>query len=245
MKLIIDPGKALAELALIFIGITLALAFENWNTDKERRDQELTLLGELLADLQETQSDLQSDISQAEKILKQTEQILRWYSGDDSFTDAIRDLGSVCFSGHELFATTTTYESIKTIGMDLIRNDLIRTKTAQIFEQSLERVYMSENRLFALNLDYCWPLAYSNAGFTERSTFESGVAFPERAGGIQALTRLPRPQLTNLDELRNDAYSRALITQNYDYRLRTIGFYKMAEEAISELISSIETELAN
>ena len=245
MKLTIDPGKALAELTLIFVGITLALAFENWNTDRGRRDQELTLLRELLADLQETRADLRSDIAQAEKILKQTEQILRWYSGDDEFIDAIRDLGSVCFSGHELFATTTTYESIKTIGMDLIRNDLIRTKTAQVFEQSLERVYMSEDRLFDLNADYCWPMAYSNAGFAEPATFESGVAFPDRAGGIQALTRLPRPQITNLEELRSNAYARALITQNYDYRLRTIGFYKMAEEAISELISSIEMELAN
>lgn len=245
MKLIIDPGKALAELALIVIGITLALAFENWNTDREMRDQELTLLGELLADLQETHSDLKSDISQAEKVLAQTEQILRWYSGDDRFADAIRDLGSVCFSGHELFATTTTYESIKTIGVDLIRNDFIRTKTAKIFEQSLARVYMSEDRLFDLNNRYCWPMAYSNAGFPEQSTFESGVAFPDRAGGIQALTRLPRPQLTNLEELRNDAYSRSLITQNYNYRLRTISYYKMADADLSELVSSIETELAN
>ena len=245
MKLRIDLRKGLAELVLIFIGITLALTFENWNTDNERRAQELILLSELLVDLQETKADLQNDILGAQNRLKQTEEVLRWFSGDEDYVDSLNALGQICFSGHELFATTTTYDSIQTIGMDLIRNDSIRSNTARFFEQALERVYMAEDRLFSLNLDYCWPIVYSNSEFGESVEFELGLTFPNRAGGVQSLVQHPSPQTKNTQELRNDEHSRAVMFQNYNYRLRTITFYKMAEESIDVLISMIVDEIAS
>ena len=44
---------ALLEVALIFIGITVAIGFENWNTERNERADELALLTELKANLEE------------------------------------------------------------------------------------------------------------------------------------------------------------------------------------------------
>ncbi|MBK7871587.1 MAG: hypothetical protein IPJ74_13405 [Saprospiraceae bacterium] len=45
---------AIGEVALIFIGITLALAFGNWNQNRQERQTETKLLREMHANLDET-----------------------------------------------------------------------------------------------------------------------------------------------------------------------------------------------
>ena len=54
--------RAVGEIGLIFLGITLALMFENWSSDRERIEKELGLLTEIYRDLGVTRSDPQRDI---------------------------------------------------------------------------------------------------------------------------------------------------------------------------------------
>lgn len=54
---------ALLEVALIFVGITLAVGFENWNTERKERQEELALLVELRSNLEENLAILARGIS--------------------------------------------------------------------------------------------------------------------------------------------------------------------------------------
>ena len=53
---------ALQEVVLIFVGITLALLFENWNQERQERSQEGELIAQILEDLRETRVDLATDL---------------------------------------------------------------------------------------------------------------------------------------------------------------------------------------
>jgi hypothetical protein len=53
--------RGIAEVALIFVGITLALLFDNWNEARKARILEEQLFAALRADLLETRADLVTD----------------------------------------------------------------------------------------------------------------------------------------------------------------------------------------
>lgn len=53
---------AIGEIALIFIGITLALSFSNWNQNRQERQTQIKLLRELHANLDETARQFESNI---------------------------------------------------------------------------------------------------------------------------------------------------------------------------------------
>ena len=53
---------AFGEVTLIFIGITLALAFSNWNQNRQERKMEIKLLSELRDNLDATAKGIESSI---------------------------------------------------------------------------------------------------------------------------------------------------------------------------------------
>ena len=69
--------RGIAEVALIFIGITLAILFDNWNEARKDRMLEEQLFAALRADLLETRADLITDIEAANRRAKNTRTLIK------------------------------------------------------------------------------------------------------------------------------------------------------------------------
>lgn len=154
--------KGLLELMLIFVGISLALGFENLISDMQRRDQELSLLNELLLDIEETENDLLGDLDAAERRLNTTESLIRWFDGEDeelaNSPRGFSGISNICTQQGALFPKASAYESIKSIGLDLISNDEIRSAVSSFYELSINRVRSREAQFIQRSETSCVPL---------------------------------------------------------------------------------------
>jgi len=84
--------RGIAEVALIFVGITLALLFDNWNEARKARILDEQLFAALRADLLETRADLVTDIEGAERRSRNTKTLLRAIASDVPPENAGKDL---------------------------------------------------------------------------------------------------------------------------------------------------------
>jgi hypothetical protein len=84
--------RGFAEVALIFVGITLALLFDNWNEARKDRILEEQLFAALRADLLETRADLVTDIEAADQLTKNTKKLIEVIVSDDPPINAGKDV---------------------------------------------------------------------------------------------------------------------------------------------------------
>lgn len=243
----VEVKKGFLELSLIFVGITLALGFENWNADRERQSQEAKLLSELLLDIQETQRDVRTDIDSHNDQLRITEEIIQHLNTEtteeESTVGAFSKFPGICI-GTALFPKTSSYESIKTIGLDLIENDELRSSIASLFELSLPRIREFEERVEKIGYEECLPYFLDNFKLTsalvisERSRVTSmNLPAPRATGGD--------PEPTNLTNTLNDSKIRMIVRSMFNERAILIALYEDLDSRASELEIALEAELAN
>ena len=63
---------AIGEIILVFIGIAMALQFNNWNETKKTREKEQQVLTEIISDLEFTLQDIDRVINTRTNNLKRT-----------------------------------------------------------------------------------------------------------------------------------------------------------------------------
>jgi len=151
--------EAFTEIALIFLGITLALFFENWNEDRQARAQEHELLFQILNDLRETRQDLTvsdvnriglpgGDLPNLEAAQDAHFRIMEGLNCTDSVAPEAwaQDFAILMRGESRLYPQTAGYQSLKTIGVDLITDDSLRVAITHFFELTLSRVAIGEDR---------------------------------------------------------------------------------------------------
>ena len=233
--------RALAELVLIFLGITLALMFENWNNDRERKTQELGLLSELYLDLEETRIDLERDIVSTERGLANAKLMLEAFNGAAVDAD---DFGRAYASGvirGKLVPKTSAYESIKTIGLDLIESNALRKLVADVHELFLRRVLTDEDEV---GPDLQLYRAYGRSLFV----FPRGVEFVSEAESQAvdfafevATTSSLRP--TDYSVVLGDQGFRFLLVRMFNQAAEIHARYIALNDAIVQAQSQIQAEL--
>lgn len=233
--------RTLAEITWIFVGITLALMFQNWNTDRERRRQELNLLTELYRDLDETRFDLERDIAADLNGLDNAKLMIGAF--DDPAVTANQFAGafvSGMFNG-ELFPKTSSYESIKTIGMDLIESDELRKAIADVYELSLVRVLKiqeSADSYAQSYQDYARTLFAlpGQVPFVSRAESQAvDFAFEEAdAGGMVPV---------DFNAVRADRGFKIFLVQSFNVVAEEVARYRMLDGAITRAQGAIRVEL--
>ena len=132
--------RAFAEVALIFVGITLALLFDNWNEDRKERELELQLLSEVRDDLLETRVDLETDIRNSERRLA-TWRDLAAALLDDAPLDvrwSSRLRGTMGAS--VLVAKTSGYRSLTSQGLGIVSAPKVRKAITDFYELRVARI---------------------------------------------------------------------------------------------------------
>lgn len=125
---------AVGEIALVMIGILLALQVNNWNQKRIQRISEVKLLTQLKSNLVTNEARLLESISIEERCARSATIIVNHLDARLPYHDSLNiHFGYAHFSG-DIVITKAAYETIKSKGFDIISNDELRTSIIELFD---------------------------------------------------------------------------------------------------------------
>ncbi len=124
---------AIGEIVLVVIGILIALSINNWNEAQKVKLKEKKILVELESNLADNSKILQLEIDNQKRIIRQINITIEHLESKKPFNDSIgKYVNQIQWIESTQFVSSA-YESLKTIGVDLISNDSIRTDVSFLF----------------------------------------------------------------------------------------------------------------
>ncbi len=153
---------AIGEILLVVIGILIALQINNWNEEKKARDKERQVLTEIISDLEYTVLDLDRVINTRTNNLKRTinsiQTIITTLEKDDPYHDSLAYHFRAVNAYDNIDFKTSGYESLISIGTDLIQNPELRsaigkfhTSSANSTEGAFQEVHLD---FYSYMIDY-------------------------------------------------------------------------------------------
>ena len=129
---------AIGEIALVVIGILIALAINNWNEDRKERIEEKELLEGLKQDLERNMELISQDWSK--RAFRSCTIILEVLKNKSPYHDSI----AIHFHNSRIFAdlsmSTSSYEALKNKGLEIVSSKQLRKRIINHFEISLKTV---------------------------------------------------------------------------------------------------------
>jgi hypothetical protein len=164
---------ALGELVLIVLGILIALAISDWNDGRIQRAQERALLGEvstaLRADLAEFEGRLAVLRNSAPRIETLSQRLKAGAPYDPSW-DA---LFGAAYGVHGINLNSTSYDTLKSIGLQSISNPELRQGITRVYDHFYEQVLIQSEIDRGVTLDVMRP--YYLANFRDLRFLESAT----------------------------------------------------------------------
>jgi len=132
----------ISEILLIVIAINIGLWFNNLNDHRKARNLESKILYEFLVSLNSDREDILSNIKTHKKGIKSCVRLLK--NKTENIDTLKSDLGW-SFSWTYLIADLSSYESLKSIGFQLIKNDEIRHGITKLYNVDYRTITEAEN----------------------------------------------------------------------------------------------------
>ena len=131
---------AIGEIILVVIGILIALQINNWNEVRKQKNKEIALLQELKNNLNDTKSAIDTSLTWNKKNLEWNSYLL-----DVINNNALYDKKLDTIFGHlpywdTPFLTENAYQNIKTLGVEIISDTLLRKHTVELYEETLPKL---------------------------------------------------------------------------------------------------------
>jgi len=212
----------IGEFVLVFLGILVALQVDNWNQNRKERKLERVLLAEMLSDLNGDLEDIEANTSAMERYANANQVVLDFLDSNLPWHDTLGYYFAQLMGGSLFDINTSAYESLNSIGIDLVRNDKLRQQITALYSVRYNHVIANQEVLFTIVLDHLHPALAEN---------------------LQTMSMRQNAVAVNLDELRhNNSFKEELKTAMFTYQL-SIGIYNEAHEQVIRLIADIEKEL--
>lgn len=196
---------AIGEIALVMIGILLAVNVNNWNIAQERTKQEIAVLQQLSNDFELSLLDLKDNYKTHARGINSAKIILSALENDLAYTDTMEqhfgELGMTRF-----ISTTGAYESLKSIGFDLIRNDSLRNKIIQIHDEYYESISTFDAGMF---LKYSYVLE-SFVKYYDQVTWKAKPLDFEALKNSEEYKTILRTHIFQLEILQKYLYTRVI-----------------------------------
>jgi len=131
---------AIGEIALVMVGILLALQVNDWNEDRKRSKSEMMLLNSLKSEMMASLKGLEYDYESSLKYRQSTRNIYYYIQNKPKLVDSmnIDFYKSVQFDYS--FPKTSTYETLKSGDLEIIKSDSLRMIITDIYEEDYERI---------------------------------------------------------------------------------------------------------
>ena len=130
----IDPKRLLAELAVIFAGVTLSFLADDWREYRSDRDSERVLLEQILTDLEGDSADITASVA---PLLVQDRNAARlltgWHQSLDA--DTVADLLDSFNDGEPYAGQRAAFSALKSAGrLNLVMDGAIRARIVGYYE---------------------------------------------------------------------------------------------------------------
>ena len=215
---------AVGEILLVMIGILLALQVNYWNEQRKQEMVELAVLKELKNDLEFSNSELDSINHYNLEYLKDYKLIKQFIDENRPYHEVLDTAFSSLDVWEDPFLPTMAYESLKSKGIDLIKNDSLKREIVYVYDFAI-------NGRVVNTKDWEW-------SFNQNTTQKFMVGNIRR----DIVEDLARPN--DFEKLKKDEEFRNFLNILILIRESNIDVNNEVKESISKLIDQIEQELA-
>lgn len=241
---------ALGELVLIFLGISLAIWFNNWNDLQKRKRLEKDILLQIQRDIKTNQDDLLNDLDQLMFGIQSHDNIKQYFAEDRAYVD------SMCFDFYWIkkdeyvFPVKGGYENLKANGLDLVKNDSILQLIQLTFEFAYPRI--SRDTPFYPDIDlFFFPYYQKHFLPNEDVNLVFERTTPLRYWRFPYISNFnTKPQVSQIgyvpldyDALKKDTEFKMLMHQADEYRRGKVKQYLNVKQLLELLEVQIELEL--
>ncbi len=159
---------AIGEIILVFIGIAMALQFNNWNEHKKEKEKERQVLSEIISDLDYTLFDLDRVLNKRTNNLNRTinslKTIINVLETNKPYHDSLAYHFRAVNAYDEIDFKTSGYQSLVSIGTDLVEDPKIRSAIGKFHTSSINDV---KGGFQEIHLDfYSYMIDYYRKKFT-------------------------------------------------------------------------------
>ena len=226
-------GTAIAEIAIIIVGVLLAFQVESWRADRDSREQEAAQLRALHADFVQPSSRLRRVISLQERVVDAQSRLLRiaYQIEPRPAEDELIQVVTYAQSFHRLKAVMGAYRSLVSSGdMRLLRNADLRASLAE-FADTLGDGYEDEELATLLRVQM---FASMSQSIDVLSTFSASY------GGFEWLSEVD--QSPNFDALfGNQDYLNHIAILSVAERGQ-LRFYQGLLDLVNHILDILESD---
>lgn len=131
---------AIGEIVLVMVGILLALQINNWNEMQKSNKKEEANLKSLKSEMMTSLKELKNDFLSSQSFLEATLNIRSYIEIKPALVDSMyRDFyRSIEFD--YTFPKKSTYETLKSGNLELIKSDSLRMLITDVYESSYQRI---------------------------------------------------------------------------------------------------------
>ena len=216
----VNWSYALGEVFLIFIGISLAISFSNWNERRAAKVVEMETLKELKDGLEKDLQDIKVNILGHGGRVKAYQWVIDKWEAKAIHLDSLETVLPF-FIGTTTFITNTApYEMLKSRGLEIISNDSLRLDLLTYYDITQEWIVNNEQRHINHHREYIKPLLLKHMRYRERRYRVVDVALLLADEQISPILQWAH---------RNDSY--------------ILGLYHQAERDVENLINLLSEEI--
>ena len=208
---------------MVFLGILIALQVDNWNQNRQERKLEKILLREMLGTLQQDLEDIDFNLAYKQNVIRSNDVVMQYLEGNLHWHDSLVYHFGGIIQGTVFVKNTSTFESLKSIGIDLVRNDELRQLISYVYSARYEHIDAKEAESLQANFDFLYPTLKQHLEF-----LPMGLAVP-----------------VDTISLRQSHVFRSDIRTYRHLVGLSMTAYEMTRESVVELMEQIEMELGN
>jgi hypothetical protein len=231
-KPILKHWSYLADFVVIVLGILVALSLDNWNTERQRKKEEIQFLKEIRKTLEKDQIDAQVNIRQHQKSINAIDSLFIAFDNHLPYNENMIPYFSRLLSTMIFLQTEGPLNVLQSKGFDLISNDTIRSQLIRLYGMSYPAIDAMENQLpqfqhFNLLFEYI----RKNFNRSSRTEFDETTNL-----AIEPI---------NYKRICMDAEFRLLLAHSRKWREVSIYYYGLLIDKIKILLAAIEEEIGS
>lgn len=170
------------EFLSIFIAVISAFALNNWNENRKNRNAEDKILSEIYFGLEKDLSDINENMLGHELGNRAATYFRNLIAGNPESTDSLILFYYSLTRDYISIQNTSGYETLKSRGLEIIRNDSLRTKIISIYEYDYNIIRKFEEEYFEMQFHQNY-FKEMNQVFAKNFTYDeqknlSGMALP-------------------------------------------------------------------
>lgn len=215
---------AIGEIFLVVIGILIALSINNWNDGRKNEIKEHQILTEMHNNLKIDSIDMAGNILRNTRVLHSAEAIQNQLKNNIAWNDSMATHYShINTYISKIAVVKSSYENLKSIGFDLIKNDSLRGKIHELYAQQYPFVERMESE--------------------HMEAMKYAILLPQLTSKVKSISKWKAKPL-DLNTLVHDNQFKETIIIFIKAQEGFIGLYQSLQQLQSELMEMIEKEIA-